>query len=35
MKRSKIRNKFNKKRNHENWCNFKFKLCEPKKNKRM
>ena len=24
MKRLKLRNKFNKNRNHENWCNFKF-----------
>ena len=24
MKRSKLRNKFNRNRNHENWCNFKF-----------
>ena len=24
MKRSKIRNKFNRNRYHENWCNFKF-----------
>ena len=24
MKRSKLRNKFNGNRNHENWCNFKF-----------
>ena len=23
MKRSKLRNKFNRNRNHENWCNFK------------
>ena len=24
MKRSKLRNKFNRNRNHENWCKFKF-----------
>ena len=24
MKRSKLGNKFNRNRNHENWCNFKF-----------
>ena len=24
MKRSELRNKFNRNRNHENWCNFKF-----------
>ena len=24
MKRSKLRNKFNRNRNYENWCNFKF-----------
>ena len=24
MKRSKLRNRFNKNRNHKNWCNFKF-----------
>ena len=24
MKRSKLRNKFNRDRNHENWSNFKF-----------
>ena len=24
MKRSKLKNKFNRNRNHENWCNFKF-----------
>ena len=24
MKRSKLRNKFNRNRNHENWCTFKF-----------
>ena len=24
MKGSKLRNKFNRNRNHENWCNFKF-----------
>ena len=24
MKRSKLRSKFNRNRNHENWCNFKF-----------
>ena len=24
MKRSKLRNKFNRNGNHENWCNFKF-----------
>ena len=25
MRRSKLRNKFNRNRNHENWSNFKFK----------